>query len=162
MNKSEFLSTLCTPTGLAAPVLPIFPPQPFRPISREICANSLGAFSGFGRHTMNDFLFGEAIFPGMPSYLLCENDKVFEDFVSAIEEYLKSFATDEFYTTIVSVANSRNPFVFNEKSNDRYMKHHIKVFRRTQAKVNHDLYIRYCRLGYLDPNHTMGAFALSN
>jgi hypothetical protein len=39
------------------PSLPVFPPQPFRPIINEICANSLGAFSVFGRHTANDFLF---------------------------------------------------------------------------------------------------------
>jgi len=159
MSHLSSFSKLHTPIPIP-PVLPVFPPQPFRPIGREICANSLGAFSGFGRHTMNDFLFGEAIFPGMPSYLLCEDDQRFEDFVSAIEAYLKSFTTDEFYNKIVSVTNSCNPFAFNDKSNEQYMKRHIMVFRRTWAKVNSDLYIRYCRLGYLDPDHTMGMSAI--
>jgi hypothetical protein len=155
----EFLRKVPIPIP-TPPTLPVYPPQPFRPISREICANSLGAFSGFGRHTMNDFLFGEAIFPGMPSYLLCENDKIFENFVSVIEAYLGSFATDDFYNRIVSAVNSSNPFAFNEKSHEQYMKRHITVFRRTWAKVDRDLYIRYCRLGYLDPDHTMGTSVL--
>jgi hypothetical protein len=139
------------------PPLPIFPPQPRRPIIKEICANSLGAFSGFGRHTANDFLFLHAIFPGMPSDLLCDDDNVFEDFVSALGAYLRSFTTERFYARVVNVANSVNPFAFSETSNDSYMKHHIQVFRRVKAKVEHSLYIRYCRLGYLDPDHIMGA-----
>lgn len=142
------------------PSPPVFALQPCRPIIREICSNSLGAFSGFGRHTANDFLYTQAIFLGMPSYLLCEDDEVFNNFVSAIEAYIKSYATNEYYKRVVSVANSVNPFAFNESSNAYYMKRYILVFRRTKAKVGHNLYIRYCRLGYLDPNHTMGTFFL--
>jgi hypothetical protein len=142
------------------PSPPVFALQPCRPIIREICSNSLGAFSGFGRHTANDFLYTQAVFPGMPSYLLCEDDEVFNNFVSAIEAYIKSYATDEYYKRVVSVANSVNPFAFNESSNAYYMKRYILIFRRTKAKVGRNLYIRYCRLGYLDPNHTMGTFFL--
>jgi len=142
------------------PSPPVFAVQPCRPIIREICANSLGAFSGFGRHTANDFLFTQAIFPGMPSYLLCEDDEVFNDFVSAIEAYIKSYATDEYFKRVVCVPNSVNPFAFSESSNAYYMKRYILVFRRAKTKVGRNLYIRYCRLGYLDPNHTMGNFFL--
>jgi hypothetical protein len=141
---------------LPPPSLPVFPLQPVRPIIKEICANSLGAFSGFGRHTANDFLFLQAIFPGMPSYDICENESIFESFVSAIHAYMASFTTNEFYKRIVSVANSDNPFVFNEQSNNQYMKRHLLVFRRVKVEVGRDLYIRYCKLGYLDPDHTMG------
>jgi hypothetical protein len=121
--------TLAVLRTFEPPSLPVFPPQPCRPIIKEICNNSLGAFSGFGRHTSNDFLFNEAIFPGMPSYLLCEDDEVFSDFISAIEAYLKSYTTDEYYQRVVSVTNSTNPFSFNESSNSNYMKRYILVFR---------------------------------
>ena len=117
MSHLSSFSKLHTPTPIPL-VLPVFPPQP---ISREICANLLSAFSGFGQHTMNDFLFGEAIFPGMPSYLLCKDDRIFEDFVSIIEAYLKSFTTNEFYNKIVSITNLCNPFAFNDKSHEQYM-----------------------------------------
>jgi hypothetical protein len=150
------LFTFRPATTILPPSLPVLPPQPFRPIIKEICANAFGAFSGFGRHTANDFLFLHAIFPGMPAYLLCENKEVFEHFSFQIYAYLKSFNTNKFYARIVSVTNSDNPFAFNEESNEQYMKHHILVFRRVKAKVDRQLYIRYCELGYLDPDHTMG------
>lgn len=125
-----------------------------------MCGNTLGAFSGFGRHTVNDFLFQEAIFPGTPSYLLCQDDEVFERFVESLEGYLKSFDHDSFYKRTVSITNSTNPFAFNEKSNDQYMKHHILIFRRTTAKVDRELYERYCRAGLLDSDHTIGTLYL--
>lgn len=140
------------------PVKPKLPPEPIRPIIREICNNSLGAFSGFGRHTANDFLFLQAIFPGMPSRLLCEDETTFNEFVSAIQRYLSSFTTAVFLKTITTVANSKNPFVFNETSNEKYMKHHLLIFRRKYAKVVPELLDRYCKAGLLDPEHVMGIF----
>ena len=92
----------------------------------------------------------------MPSYLLCEDEDVFNEFVSAIQVYLGSFVTDEYYTRIASITNSNNPFAFNETSNKQCMKCHILVFCRVKVNVERDLYIWYCKLGYLDSNHTMG------
>ena len=143
------------------PPLPVFPSQPFRPIIKKICANSLGAFSGFGRHTANDFLFLQAIFPGMPSYLICKNSQTFEGFISAIKSYMVSFTSEKFYRRIVSVTNSDNLFAFNEESNNHYMKSYLLVFCRVKVDVNCDLYIRYCKLGYLDPDHIMGMILIS-
>lgn len=96
----------------------------------------------------------------MPSYLLCQDDEVFECFVESLEGYLKSFDRDNFYKGIVSITNSTNPFAFNEKSNDQYMKHHILIFRHTTAKVGRELYERYCRAGLLDPDHTISTLYL--
>ncbi len=132
------------------------PAEPIRPIISELCENSLGAFSGFGRHTANDFLFLQAVFPGMPSHLLCKDDATFTEFVAAIERYLSSFTTSDFLRTIATVANSKNPFVFNETSNDKYLKHHVLLFRRKSAKVDSELFVRYCNAGLLDPDHVMG------
>lgn len=138
------------------PDKPKLPPQRFRPVIQEICHNSLGAFSGFGRHTANDFLFQQAIFPGIPSYLLCEDDATFDAFVAAIYAYLTSFTTPTFLNDVTSVANSTNPFSFNNTSNDKYTKHYILVFRRKYAKLDRDLYIRYCKAGLLDAEHVIG------
>ena len=117
----------------------------------------LGAFSGFGRHTANDFLFLQAIFPGMPSRLLCEDLATFNKFVTAIEQYLSSFTTSDFLKSI-TVANSINPFIFNETSNQNYMKRHILIFRRKCVRVDHELYVRYCKAGLFDPEHVMGLY----
>jgi len=127
-----------------------------RPIIKEICSNSMGAFSGFGCHTANDFLFTLAIFPGMPSRLICEDEAKFQSFKNAISEYLTSFATAAFLTNVASVTNSDNPFKFNETSNTKYMGHYILVFRRIRAMVGEGLYIKYCKEGLHDPAHTIG------
>lgn len=143
---------------LPQPVSPrlSLPPEPIRPIVKELCTNSLGAFSGFGRHLSNDFLHLQLIFPGTPSRFICEKDEVFEDFAKGIERYLTSFTTDKFLDSVTSVANTDNPFAFNETSNTIYMQQHIHVFRRKKAKVPRTLYITYCEKGLLDPSHTIG------
>jgi len=92
----------------------------------------------------------------MPSRLLCENDATFSDFVTAIEHYLSSFTTDVFLRTIASVANSMNPFVFNQTSHEKYSEHHILVFRQKYS----ELFVRYCNAGLLDPDHVMGTLFL--
>ena len=144
--------------ALPEPKLPSLslPPEPIRPIIKELCTNSLGAFSGFGRHLSNDFLHLQSIFPGTPSRLICEKMDVFEDFARNVESYLKSFTTEEFLGSVTSIANSDNPFTFNETSNTIYMRHYIHVFRRRKAIVPRALYITYCKKGLLDPDHTIG------
>jgi hypothetical protein len=132
------------------------PPEPIRPIIKELCTNSLGAFSGFGRHLANDFLHLQSIFPGTPSRIICEKDEVFEDFSASVQKYLTSFTTTKFLASVTSTTNSNNPFVFNEESNRVYMQSHILVFRRRRAMVPRGLYITYCRMGLLDPDHTIG------
>jgi hypothetical protein len=72
----------------------------------------------------------------MPSYLICKNLSVFENFTSAIGAYMLSFTTNKFYRRTVSVTKSDNPFAFNEESNKQYMKSHILVFRRVNVNVN--------------------------
>lgn len=76
--------------------LPKFPAPKIRPIIKEICNNSLGAFSGFGRHCANDFLFLMAIHPGTPSHIICSNDDLYEKFEINIHLYLSRFTKEEF------------------------------------------------------------------
>jgi hypothetical protein len=134
------------------------PKPPLRPIIHEICSNSLGAFSGFGRHLANDFLFGMLLFPGMPSYEICSNDALFMEFEDGIHEYLLQFRTDDFFKAVtrIGVANSDNPFAFQQRANDDYMRLYILVFRRVQAKVPIPLYQKYIERGLLDEKHTIG------
>lgn len=81
---------------------------------------------------------------------------MFAAFTIAVHAYLMTFTTETFFNNVASVVNSKNPFCFNETSNDKYMKHYILVFRRIYAKLDRDLYVHYCKAGLLDPEHTMG------
>jgi len=148
------------PARRAPPALSL-PREPIRPIVKELCANSMGAFSGFGRHVANDFLHLESIYPGTPSRLICEGDEEFQQFASSVERYLKSFTEPEFLDKVTSIPNSDNPFTFNETSNKNYMNGYIHVFRRTRARVPRELYVNYCRKGLLDPDHTVGKWIQS-
>jgi hypothetical protein len=152
-------------TTSGKPLPPLLPPlslphEPIRPIIKELCTNSLGAFSGFGRHLANDFLYLQTIFPGTPSRFICEEDDVFTKFADSVELYLGSFTKENFLNSVTTVANSDNPFTFNERSNRIYMQQHILVFRRTRAFVPRKLYISYCRKGLIDPDHTIGTWTL--
>lgn len=132
------------------------PKPPRRPIIKEICNNPFGAFSGFGRHCANDFLFLNTIFPGMPSYLICSDDKFYEEFKDAIYSYVTQFSSTKFYKLVSSIPNTENPFSFNETSNTIYIDKYIQVFRRAYANVPKKLYEKYAKLGLLDPDHTIG------
>ena len=119
------------------------PCEPICPIIKELCANSWGAFSGFGRHLANDFLYLQSLFPGTPLRFICEEDNVFTKFTDSVEHYLGSFTKEAFLNSVTTVTNSDNSFMFNERLNRIYMQHHILVFRHTQAFVPRELYISY-------------------
>jgi hypothetical protein len=120
--------------------------------------NALGAFSGFGRHLANDFLFTMALFPGTPAHEICSNNELFGEFEEQIHEYLAQFTTTDFFNKVTSigVANSDNPFAFQENANQEYMRTYILVFRRVKAKVPLALYEKYHERGLLDQGHVIG------
>lgn len=136
--------------------LPALPTPPLRPIIKEIASNALGAFSGFGRHTSNDFLFLVGIFPATPAHIICSDDARFKAFEEDIYKYLKTFTEPKFLDPVTIVANSQNPFAFSESANEAYMTQHMHVFRRTAANTPMDLYKKYLQQGLLDPKHTIG------
>jgi len=135
---------------------PSLPAEPLRPIIQEICSNPCGAFSGFGRHLANDFLFEMAIFPGMPSYIIWENPEEFERLEVCLFRFMEVFDSDEYLNMVATVPNSDNPFTFNEASNDVYLEQYVTVFRRSRAMVHTELYFEYCRKGLFDSQHTIG------
>ncbi|PPR02049.1 hypothetical protein CVT26_008727 [Gymnopilus dilepis] len=134
----------------------VLPPQTPRPIIREICSNSMDAFSGFGRHLANDFLHQQVIFPGTPAYIICEDEATFKQFENGIYDFFSQFTTPKFFRDVGSVPNSKNPFEFNELSNTRYMQKYITVFRRAESRITRDHYYQLCERGLLDPEHTIG------
>jgi len=140
------------------PVVPpvTFPDEPVRPIIREICNNTLGAFSGFGRHLANDFLFRIWTFPGTPSHVICSNDEHFNRFKRELFVFMDALNTPEFADKVTCVPNSQSPFAFNDKSNQVYMESYIDVFRRMNVRVTKELYTQYCLAGMLDHDHTIG------
>ena len=93
-------------------------------------------------------------FPAIQIYSSSIIAPVFEEFATNVESYLKSFTEVAFLNSVTSVTNSDNPFAFNETSNTVYMQRHILVFRR--KRLMRELYIKYCRMGLLDPGHTIG------
>ncbi|RDB24436.1 hypothetical protein Hypma_008475 [Hypsizygus marmoreus] len=139
------------------------PPRPKPPksiadrsILCDIYSNSHRAFSGFGPHTANDFLYQIALFPGTPSYIICLDDRKYTDFKVSLHTYMAQFYAPEFLSRVASVANDNNPFAFQGISNLTYTSSYTLVFRRTSVKVPRDLYNRYASLGLLDPEHIIG------
>ena len=149
------------PTDLPESEGPLtLPPPPLWPIIQEICMNTNGSFSGFGRYLANNFLLEMAIFPGMPSHVLCANQELFERFKTKIYEYLIVFSSSDFLDQVTTTPSSGNPFEFNETSNYNYIRSYVTVFRRTAAKVKSDLYIDYCRQGLFDRHHIIGGYCI--
>ena len=112
-----------------------------RPIIKEMLNNSGGAFSGFGHHLVNDFLFNVAIHPGTLAISISENNETFARLLEGIPEYLELFTMSHFYKTMESscVTGRKNPFEFNEDSNQNYMQHYIDVFWCCSVKVPKEL-----------------------
>ncbi|PPQ97533.1 hypothetical protein CVT26_002417, partial [Gymnopilus dilepis] len=59
------------------------------PIVDVMAENTSMAFSGFGRHLANDFLYYAALFPGTPCTWICSDDKRFLRFQESILTYMK-------------------------------------------------------------------------
>jgi hypothetical protein len=131
---------------------------PTRRIIHEICTNKSEAFSGFGRHTANDFLYFAATFPGTPAYIICRDSERYQKFKDLIHKYQSQFSSPEFHRLVSTSPNTNNPFAFNENSNTVYMQAYIQVFRRTKALVPKELYDEYQAQGLLDANHIIGTF----
>ncbi|KAF8959399.1 hypothetical protein BDZ97DRAFT_1922926 [Flammula alnicola] len=133
--------------------LPLEPPN--RYIIREICNNYSEAFSGFGRHTANDFLYHLAIFPGTPAYVVCTDDELYEEFKVSLYSYQAKFS-EPYYLRVASRQSTATPFEFNENMNMDYISRWVNIFRRTTVLVPKDLYMRYMSQGLFDPEHTIG------
>lgn len=101
-----------------------------------MCDNEDLAFSGLGRHCANDVLHRLAIFPGTPSYVICEDDEKYNQLKQGIYNYLERFQRRAFIRDIVTTPNTLNPFEFNGNSNDKYISSYIDVFRRTSVRMN--------------------------
>lgn len=118
--------------------------------------NAHNAFSGLGRHCINDLLHLAAIFPGTPSWVICKDPELFYHLKELIYTYIAQYSKSKFLKRVATTCNSRNPFEFNEKSNKEYISSHIHVFRRVKVRVEKELYNRYVNSGLLDPEHTIG------
>lgn len=118
--------------------------------------NFAGSFAGYGRHTINDFLFQLAFHPHTPAHVICQDDGLYNEFKTHLHIYMKRYSEPTFLTLSATVANDSNPFHFNEKSNTSYTESWVQVFRRTKTFVPQELYNCYASLGLLDKTHTIG------
>lgn len=171
LGRVSFDPEFCIPSFLTSSIhstvtkLPI-PPikvrrEPIRPVGsiiKEMSSNTSNAFSGYGRHCINDFLYQLAIFPGTPPYIICEDEGRYQEFKTELHEYMFEFSKDEFLdeTATVPRKSDGNPFVFNDRSNRVYTSKYIDVFRRTSKLVPREKYNRYLRAGLFDKEHTIG------
>ncbi|KDQ50822.1 hypothetical protein JAAARDRAFT_141379, partial [Jaapia argillacea MUCL 33604] len=128
-----------------------------RPILMEMCENQ-GVFNGIGRHLANDFLHTAATFPLTPCQCVCDNIDVFEDFKKALVDYLAVFGSQTFFRSISTRSNSRNQFMWNDRSYENYASCCVKVYKKRRVKIAEDLYNSMVETGLFDENHTIGEF----
>lgn len=115
------------------------PKQSKATILTDMARNIFECFAGFGRHTINDFLFLAGIFPGTPSWYICEDNDRYLAFFHALVSYLARYEEPEFLKGAVSIANTENPFDFNDYSHVAYLAAYIFIFRR--VRVCHILHL---------------------
>ncbi|KAG6836526.1 hypothetical protein H0H93_007135 [Arthromyces matolae] len=135
------------------------PPRPEprrRLLLKDMSMNSHRAFSGLGRHCINDILHFLGFHPGITSYAVCLQDDLFDHLKLTIYWFLQRFLKTSFLKRVATKPNTNNPFSFNAESNKNYISCYIAVFRRTRVKMPKELYDRYQSLGLLDPSHTIG------
>ena len=117
----------------------------------------MSAFSGFGRHLSNDFLYEYPLHPATPSHIITSDPAKFERLETLIFQYLNRFREKQFLKRVATVPNDDNPFCFNENSNNAYMTSYVTVFRRMKTNVKSSLYLEYCKQGLFDSNHVIGS-----
>lgn len=146
--------------AVAPPELPPRPKPSNLPIATDMAKNVADSFAGYGRHTINDFLFQLAIHPHTPSYIICQDDTIYNEFKAHLHVYMKQYRQPKFLDIAATVTNNSNPFAFNQKSDEAYTAGWVQVFRRTKIFVPKALYNRYALCGLLDENHTIGLSVL--
>ncbi|KAF8974728.1 hypothetical protein BDZ97DRAFT_1646869 [Flammula alnicola] len=104
----------------------------------------------------NDLLHLLCWFPGTPSYVICSDDKLFNELADGIYQYLYQFTLRSFLDIASSVPNSDNPLTFNEYCNTVYLRKWVLVYRRSMAQLTLDLYNDYVSKGLMDDGHTVG------
>ncbi|RDB22952.1 hypothetical protein Hypma_009804 [Hypsizygus marmoreus] len=132
------------------------PLPPTRCLIKDMGRNSCLAFSGFGRHTANDFLYRLGLFPGTPCYEICKDPDAYRKLKEGIHAYFSEFQSSRFLKRVSSTTNSQNPFAFNKKSHKDYLSSHIDVFRRVSVLMKKDTYNAYAKQGLFDESHTIG------
>lgn len=101
-----------------------------------MCDNEGLAFSGLGRHCANDLLHRLEIYPGTPSFVICEDNDTYNRLKQGIYDFLKRFKSPTFLASVATTPNTMNPFEFNAISNEKYISSYIDVFRRTRVGRN--------------------------
>jgi hypothetical protein len=127
-----------------------------RAVIDTMCDALALCFSGFGRHTANDFLYSQALFPGTPARVICEDAGLYERFKRGIGEYMAIAISEDFRKRVCGTPNSTNPFAYNYIAAANYYSSYLWVFRKKWVQVPRDLYNRYVCDGLLDPEHIIG------
>lgn len=127
-------------------------------IAKHMSGNNIPAFISFGKHTLDDFLHGQELFPGTPAFDICHSKKKYEIFKQGCIDYMATWVSPKFLAGCSGISNSSNPFAYNHKSEKYYLGTYLKVFRRKQVWVPREQYNRMLLAGLLDPQHIVGAW----
>ncbi|KAI0325881.1 hypothetical protein GY45DRAFT_1259994, partial [Cubamyces sp. BRFM 1775] len=120
-----------------------------------ICA-SQEVFNGYGQHTAHDLLHSLALWPTYPPSLLCANDALYEQFKTELHRYAMQYVSSVYRLRCLSTPNQLSPLYYNYTSDDNYLNHYLRVFRKCVVRMDREEYNRFIRLGLLDPSHTIG------
>ncbi|TEB37826.1 hypothetical protein FA13DRAFT_1867608 [Coprinellus micaceus] len=127
-------------------------------IVKAITTNKSMAFGGFGRHLANDFLHVVKIPPLLSARTVCQSDRMFDSIMDHIFVYMAQWSSDRFIKQCCTDVNSLNPFTFNASQERNYHSGYVYVHAKDMVRVTVDEYNGFVELGYLDPDHTIGAF----
>lgn len=118
--------------------------------------NQTEVFISFGKHTVEDFIHEQELFPGTPAYHICRSKKEYSKFKQGCEDYMRTWVSPKFLNGCSGIPNSPNPFAYNYKSAENYLGGYMKVFRHRSTWVDRGKYNRMLLAGLLDPEHVIG------
>jgi hypothetical protein len=99
-----------------------------KPIVDILCETSILTFSGFGHHCANNFLHLMGIYPGTPTYFICDLDDLYAAWKKEIPKYMGIWRSPKFLKHTAGICNVDNPFAFNYTSCNNNFGMYLKVF----------------------------------
>lgn len=118
-------------------------------------------FNGYGQHTASDVCHEFGLFPLMPSWVLCGDEKYFTKFLLFLLSYSAKWHSKAFMKSCAISSNTKDPFHYNYHAAYYYLATVLRVYRRKEVRVTSDFYLDLSGKGLLDFNHIIGKFIIS-
>ncbi|KAH9934595.1 hypothetical protein B0H21DRAFT_699318 [Amylocystis lapponica] len=122
------------------------------PLVHALCENQQ-IFNGFGKHTAHDLLHLVAVWPGIPSAVLCHDDSLYFCLKKELVVYAALWVSQEYRYSVCSASQSPNPLRFNYQSDRAYINRYVKVYRKWYVDVPKALHDHLVNQGLLNVDH---------